>query len=246
MIGVVDRATKYFGGHPKRQQALEKAISDTQLQSTKNRLHRLCRTRWVQRLGALETSQALMSSVVACLDIICTAGPSHWSTDALTDARGLLLSITAAYFICALVITNKYVGYLRALTCSLQTEAQDVVEAVSEIDVVVSALQDVRNNIDKPHDEWYHEVEELCSALGAAPSLPRRYGRQEHRNNLPADDPSTYYRRCISVPMVDHLLSELLTRFSPHHRTATLGLSLVPSALVSASRRRKVQYHQAC
>ena len=106
-------------------------------------------------------------------------------------------------------------------------------EAVSEIDVVVSVLQNVRNNIDKPHDEWYHEVEEVCSALGAAPSLPMRCDRQEHRNNMPAGDPSTYYRRCISVSMVDHLLSEQHTKFSSHYQTAMLGLSLVPSALVT-------------
>ena len=116
-------------------------------------------------------------------------------------------------------------GYLRALTSSLQAEAKDVVEAVSDIDVVVSALQDVRNNIDK----WYHEVEEVCSTLSVAPPLPRRCGRQEHRNNMPADNPLTYYRRCISMPMVN-LLSELHTRFSSHHRTAMLGLSLVASA----------------
>ena len=137
MMGVVDRAAKYFGGHPKRQQALEKAISDTQPQYTKNKLQDLCRTRWAQRLDVLDTFQALMSPVFACLDIICTAGPSHWSTYSLTDARGLLLSITATDFICALVITNKYLGHLRALTCGLQAEAKGVLEAASEIDVVV-------------------------------------------------------------------------------------------------------------
>ena len=40
-------------------------------------------------------------------------------------------------------------------------------------------------------------------------------------------------RRCISVPFVDHLLLELQTRFSPHHRVALIGLRLVPSALVT-------------
>ena len=72
MVIVVDRAATYIGGHHKPQQALEKAINDTQPQSTKNKLYDLCRTRRVQRL----------------------------------------------------VITNKYIGYLRALTCSLQDESK--------------------------------------------------------------------------------------------------------------------------
>ena len=48
-----------------------------------------------------------------------------------------------------------------------------------------------------------------------------------------ADDPRTYYRRCISVTLVDHLLVELETRCRPHHRVAHIGVCLVPSALVT-------------
>ena len=39
----------------------------------------------------------------------------------------------------------------------------------------------------------------------------------------------------ISVPLVDHLLVELETRFSPRPRVALLGFCLVPSALVTLS-----------
>ena len=49
------------------------------------------------------------------------------------------------------------------------------------------------------------------------------------------DDPRTYYRRCISVPLVDHLLVKPETRFSPHHHVTFLGICLVSlhSALVT-------------
>ena len=73
----------------------------------------------------------------------------------------------------------------------------------------------------------------MCRSVDVVPSIPRRCARQRHRNNVPADDPRTDYRRCISVPLADHLLVELDTRFSPHHRVALLGLCLVPSALVT-------------
>ena len=59
-----------------------------------------------------------------------------------------MLAITSSYFISALVITSQALGYLKALTCSLQTEAKDIVIAVGEINTVVSTLQDVRDNID--------------------------------------------------------------------------------------------------
>ena len=99
--------------------------------------------------------------------------------------------------------------------------------------MVVSALQDVRNNIIKHHDEWYHEVEDVCRYCTTSAKALQPTGTP---HNLPADDPSTYYRCCIFVPMVDHLLSELhtgCTTFSSHHRSAMLGLSLVPYALVT-------------
>lgn len=233
MMGVVRRAGTFFDAHPKRQLALEKAINETQPAANKKKLGDLCRTRWVQRLDALEAFQQLHSSVVACMESICEAGPRYWSTDSVTDAKGLLLSITASDFISALVVTNKCLGYLRALTCSLQAEAKDVVQAVGEIDVVIASLNDVRTNIDAHHGNWFEEIEQICHAVDVVPALPRRCGRQRHRDNTPADEPVTYYRRCISVPLVDHLVVELERRFSPHHCIALLGLCLVPSALVT-------------
>ena len=73
----------------------------------------------------------------------------------------------------------------------------------------------------------------MCRSVDVVQCTPRRCARQLHRNNVPADDPRTYYRRCTSVQLVDHLLVELETIFSPHHRAALLGLCLVPSALVT-------------
>ena len=105
--------------------------------------------------------------------------------------------------------------------------------AVDEIDVVIASLKHVRNNINAYHSDWFEEIELICQAVDIEPSLPRRCGRQKHRDNTPADEPVTYYRRCISIPLVDHLLIELERRFTSHHRIALPGLCLVPNALVT-------------
>ena len=73
----------------------------------------------------------------------------------------------------------------------------------------------------------------MCRSVDVVPSIYRRCARQRHRNNVPEDDSRNYYRRCISVPLVDRLLLELEAIFSPHHRVALLGHCLVPSALVT-------------
>jgi hypothetical protein len=233
MMGVVGRVYQFFDAHPKRQRALEEAIMTTQPDSAVLKVKDLCRTRWVQRIDALQVFTYLHPSTVACMERICDDGARLWSNDSLTDARGLLLAITTTDFISALVITNSCLKYLQALTSNLQAETKDIVAAVKEIDSIISTLQDVRVNISTYHASWYSVVETMCSDVSTEPSIPRRCGRQIHRSNIPADTPSEYYCRTISIPLLDHLLSEMQSRFTTHHQIALLGLCIVPSVMVT-------------
>ena len=73
----------------------------------------------------------------------------------LTDAKGLLLSMTTTDFTCALVIMNRCLRYLRGLTYSLQAvQAKGVLEAVADVDSVTNALDDVRKNVESYHKDW--------------------------------------------------------------------------------------------
>ena len=73
----------------------------------------------------------------------------------------------------------------------------------------------------------------MCADVGTEPAVPRRCSCQTHRSNVPADTSSEYYCRSLSIPLLDHLLSEMRSRFSSHQKTALLGLSIVPSILVN-------------
>ena len=222
----------FFAAHPKRQTAL---IAETKPESSITKLKDLCRTRWIQRIDALQVFQSLHISVVSCMEGICSDGPRLWSSDSCTDARSLQLALSTTDFISSLVITNSCLQYLQALTTNLQAEAKDIVQAVQDIGSVKAALHNARSNIDDPHNHCFHTVEQMCSDIGVEPSLPRRCGRQIHRTNVPADTPSTYYCRSVSIPLLDHLISEMDSRFSTHQKTAFFGLSLVPSITVSPS-----------
>ena len=68
--------------------------------------------------------------------------------------------------------------------CKVYGETIDIVSAIKEIDTVIATLQNVRNNIDTYHSEWFSTVEKMCDAVGTEPSLPRRCGRQTHRSNV--------------------------------------------------------------
>ena len=218
----------------------EKAISERQSPSSSRKLKDMCRTRWLQRIDAADIFMRLYLSIVDCLENIGNEGSWLWSQDSLTDARELLLAIPTTNFVSSLVITTSCLKYLSALTASLEAETKDIVAAVSEIDNVIAALQEVRENIDTCHAQWFSTITEMLSEVGMEPSVPRRCGRQTQWSNVPADTPSEYFRRTISIPVLDHLLSELKSRFGSHQRTALLGLSIVPSLSLSPLNLRTI------
>ena len=75
----------------------------------------------------------------------------------------------------------------------------------------------------------------MCEVTGTIPSIPRTCRRQTQRSNVPADTASQYFCRTITIPLVDHLISQLSSRFTQHHKSALSGLSLVPSAMTQMS-----------
>ena len=141
-----------------------------------------------------------------------------WSPDSVTDASTLLLVITSTEFISTLVITNECLQYLRALTMNLQEEAKDIVQAVSEIKTLTSSLKQVRENVDSYHSRRFETVSKMCNEVGTTPSVPRICGCQRHRASIPASNPSEYFRRTFTVPILDNLLSGLDKRFSSHKK----------------------------
>ena len=65
----------------------------------------------------------------------------------------------------------------------------------------------------------------MAEKVGEEPRIPRRCARQIQRNNVPATTPSEYYKRAISIPTLDHLESEINSRFTELQSTATKGMS---------------------
>ena len=66
MIEVVNKVSIFFFAHPKWQKKVEEAIQTTQPLSPVHKLRDLCRTRWIERIDALDRFKELHPSVVAC------------------------------------------------------------------------------------------------------------------------------------------------------------------------------------
>ena len=96
---------------------------------------------------------------------------------------------------------------------------------------MIKALEEVRKDVDATHMVRHEEALLLGSKVGVQPSVPRRCGRQTNRDNTPAEDSITYYRRTLTIPFLDQLIVEMNSRFSSTQRKAVLGLSLVPAMM---------------
>ena len=69
MVIVVGKVYHFFNAHPKRQRALEEAISEIQSLSAKKKLNDMSRTRWIQCIDAVNVFQNHFPSIVECLGI---------------------------------------------------------------------------------------------------------------------------------------------------------------------------------
>ena len=70
----------------------------------------------------------------------------------------------------------------------------------------------IRNEIDFYHDNWYHQAISLAGKVGIEEWMPRTANRQTTRDNHPATNESEYYKRSITIPVIDHLNSALQAR----------------------------------
>ena len=101
----------------------------------------------------------------------------------------------------------------------------------------INSLKDhitlMRNSIDEFHNTWYDEAIQLAEKVGVEEWKPRTVKRQTARANTPHDSISDYYKKVITIPLVDHLNSSLLARFDLDSVNVYKGLSIVPSKMLS-------------
>ncbi len=116
---------------------------------------------------------------------------------------------------------------------SLQKRANDICQAYTDVKIVIAALQDVRKNMVSKHRTWHESAITLGETVNASePQLPRRCSVQTSRSNTPGETPEVYYRRILSIPFLDELLSHLDYKIFEH---PLIGMKLVPTVLCDSS-----------
>ena len=99
----------------------------------------------------------------------------------------------------------------------------DLIQALKNLGVTI------RNQIEFYHDQWYQQAISLAAKIHVQESMPRTISRQTTRDNPPATNASEYFKRVITIPVIDHLNADLTARFNFSNVNAYNGLSIVPA-----------------
>ncbi|XP_041362001.1 uncharacterized protein LOC121377971 [Gigantopelta aegis] len=109
------------------------------------------------------------------------------------------------------------------------------------VDEVKHTYQDIRDNVDSHFDRWFTHATRMADKVDVGPSLPRIAKRQQHRSNAPVPECDCsdrcmcavkgYHIRNTEIPLLDHIIVELDTRFSGLARNCARLIGLVPSVL---------------
>jgi hypothetical protein len=126
------------------------------------------------------------------------------------------------------------------LSRSLQKVNQDLFEAMESVSFVRQKLDAWRSTSDSgdASDPWengddgaYSTASKLAATAGIQLTTPRLTGRQTTRDNVPASNPSEYFRRSVWNPYLDAIITSLTDKFSRHHLTVLQLVALVPSVI---------------
>ena len=173
----------------------------------------------------------LYPAIIKTLESISTCSAEYgdwsWDSETLTKASGFLHQLGSFEFFITFCITMRVLSSLRSLTIKLQKKTIDIIgvyEHVSEVQIELELL----SNCEEEFTVWYSVIKSLADDLNIPVTTPRIASRQVHRANVPAESPETYYRRNM-IPFLDHITTELESRFGPVHQTKIKLLGLIPS-----------------
>lgn len=217
MMEHVRVVSEFFNFSPKRFELLVKTIQEMLPTANHKRLITVCKTRWVASIDGLDAFIEVFTAIVRCFEIIKANVDGTWNPESVKKAFYLFHATVSFSFIAPLVFVSRCLEVTRPLTVQLKDSALDAGSAREKVSRLYVQLEKVRNEVVVRHGRWFEEAQSLAESVGTLPEKPRTIERQIHRPYTPADSPSEYYRRVVTIPFLDHLKSQVQTRFSENN-----------------------------
>ena len=152
----------FFNFSPKRQKCLEENVAKHTTETLKKKFLPLWRTRWVERINALEVALDLLIVVVQSFCDMIENHDKDWNRDTMNQASSLIKSIDFE-FIINLLIVQRILAYTNGVTTASQKQGIDCVNVFNQIQVLIRSLhcQATRQQVDQFHKECYIQAGDL-------------------------------------------------------------------------------------
>ena len=128
-----------------------------------------------------------------------------------------------------MVITRNIFDLTLPVTQLLQAKTNYVMVGIDLIQALKNLGVTIRNQIEFYHDQWYQQAISLAAKIDVQESMPRTISKQTTRDNPPATNASEYFKRVITIPVINNLNADLTARFNFSNVNAYNGLSIVPA-----------------
>ena len=235
MFDTVGEVTRSFEYSPKKEALLVQKLKDVCPESRRHKLLDVCKTRWIQRIDGLEVFLELYEAIVAMLETIKANADRSWNADSTKKAVSHYHAIVNFDFVVTLTVCQAVLAFTKGLTVKMQGTSSDILGVFSDIKDVVKTLSSVHQKVEENHAKWFQKACQIAEKLDITVQKPRTCQVQRNRANNPAETVEEHYRRNLTIPLVDHLINELETRFgSGDQETAVQCLFAVPSMLLAS------------
>lgn len=199
----------------------EKALQEGSRRTT---VPKFCPTRWTARVSTLSALMAKYATVLEAMESISLTSTG----DAHSDARSYVRLLEDPQFIATLAVAQAILSYLAPVTKSLQAKNCNLAAAYKDVALARECIRGARN--DHSWSRVWSKIEKLARSVDVTMTKPRTTRVQRHRANAGPEDqpPSDYYKINVYFPFIDHVISELETRFSDEHEGLLAAQNLIP------------------
>jgi hypothetical protein len=228
MLGQAQKIVSFFSGSPTRSQYMSEKIEEAGL--TFRKLVTPSTTRWVERISSLDTFLDAFVVIYQTLNYMQFGGNRNEFKNSTSDAQSHFRQVEKFDFVVALVITQNILDHTLSLTVQLQQKKIDIAQSLKLINVLKDNLARLRSSVDKYHDLYYDKALELAKKVKLCdPKIPRICDVQTNRDNYPANTARDYYRLKLTIPLLDHVIGEIESRFPSEMCNLYNGFYVIPS-----------------
>ncbi|KAM4726989.1 uncharacterized protein FYW61_012675 [Anableps anableps] len=180
---------------------------------------------WQEKHDSYEVFVQMLEPLVECLEKIKN-NPQRWKLPVSEQAAVHLRKVMEFDFLISMVVLKNASSFTRELSAGIQKDQFSAASQLCQISGIVATLNRVKTNMKLFHQNWFDEACAIAQSLRVQIEVPD--------NSLPKDGlikPATYYKDCLSVPLVDNLINAVKDHFSDDHKEALNFLSLVPCSV---------------